>query len=190
MPHKNTPERNELSHCFETIIRSCGEDPKREGLLKTPQRAAQAFLDLTKGYSINMEELINNALFHSQNDAMVVAKNIEFHSLCEHHLLPFSGTVHVGYLPKDKVIGLSKIPRIVDAYAHRLQIQERLCFEVAHCLEHYTQAVGVGVVINANHTCMSMRGIEKQCASLTTSAMLGEFRTSEKTRHEFLMMIK
>ena len=184
-------EKNQdiLEKAFLEIIQTSGENPQRQGLLKTPKRAAKAFLDLTSGYHVDIDDLINDALFETRNDAMVIVRNIEFHSLCEHHLLPFSGKVDVGYLPNKKVLGLSKIPRIIDVFAKRLQIQEQLCHEVASCIENATQARGVGVVIHAQHTCMSMRGIEKQCASMTTSAMLGAFRDSEKTRSEFLMMV-
>jgi len=172
------------------IIQSLGEDPEREGLLKTPERAAKAMQFLTRGYQQNLEEVLNGAVFPSDNDEMVIVKNIELYSLCEHHLLPFIGKAHVAYLPQGKVIGLSKIARIVDMYARRLQIQEQLTKEIATAIQEVTEAAGVGVVIEASHLCMMMRGIEKQHSVTTTSMMLGTFRDNHRTRDEFLTLVK
>lgn len=175
---------------FENIITTIGEDPQREGLLKTPKRAAKAFKFLTSGYQQSLDELINGALFESSADEMVIVDNIEFYSLCEHHLLPFTGTCHVGYLPNGKVLGLSKIARIIDYYAQRLQIQERLTKEIAQTIMDVTNAKGVAVIIEAKHFCMMMRGVKKQNSVMKTSVMLGEFRNSPLTRNEFLSLIK
>ena len=175
---------------FEDILKSIGEDPTREGLKRTPQRAAQALQFLTKGYSESLENIVNNAIFSSDTDEMVIVKNIELYSLCEHHLLPFSGKCHVAYLPKGKVIGLSKIARIVDLYARRLQIQENLTKQIAETILQVTQASGVGVIIEAKHLCMMMRGVEKQNSVMTTSVMLGTMRKDQSTRMEFLTLVK
>lgn len=179
-----------LESCYETILKSVGEDPRREGLVKTPFRAAKAIAELTRGYGENLEVLINGAVYESDNDEMVVLKNIEFYSLCEHHLLPFFGRCHVGYLPNKKVIGVSKIARIADHFARRLQIQENLTKQIADCLMEVVEARGVGVVLEAQHFCMMMRGVEKQTSVMKTSMMKGLFRTDEKTRAEFLTLIK
>lgn len=174
---------------FRKIIESIGEDPEREGLIKTPQRAARAFEFVTQGYKKDIKEIVNGAIFTSDNDEMVVVKNIEMYSLCEHHLLPFFGKAHVGYIPKGKIIGLSKIARIVDMYARRLQVQENLTREIAKTLMDVTGALGVGVVIEAQHLCMMMRGVEKQNSMMKTSCLLGAFRKEEATRKEFLTLI-
>jgi GTP cyclohydrolase I len=158
------------------ILLKIGEDPAREGLIRTPERAEKALRFLTSGYQMDVESIINGALFHEQVDEMVVVRDIEFYSMCEHHLLPFFGTMHVAYLPKDKVIGLSKIPRIVDMFARRLQVQERLTQEVAKTLQEVLEPRGVGVICEARHFCMMMRGVEKQHSGTVTSAMLGAFR--------------
>jgi GTP cyclohydrolase I len=165
-----------------------GEDPGREGLVRTPERFEKAFRFLTSGYSVDVADIVNGALFHVKTDDMVIVKDIEFYSLCEHHMLPFFGKMHVAYLPKDQVIGLSKIPRIVDAFARRLQVQERLTRQVAEALRDITAPRGVGVICEARHFCMMMRGVEKQHSGTTTSAMLGDFRRRE-TRHEFLSLV-
>jgi GTP cyclohydrolase IA len=171
------------------IIERLGEDPKREGLERTPERVEHALRFLTSGYSIDIPKLINNALYEVKYDEMVVVRDIEFFSMCEHHLLPFFGKMHVAYLPKSRVIGLSKIPRIVDAFARRLQIQERLTQQVAQTIQQNIDPVGVGVICEARHFCMMMRGVEKQHSGVTTSAMLGIFRSQKKTRDEFLALV-
>ena len=172
------------------MIEAIGEDPKREGLVKTPQRAARAFEFMTQGYKKDIKEIVNNAVFTTCNDEMVIVKDIEMYSLCEHHLLPFFGRAHVGYIPNGKIIGLSKIARIVDMYARRLQVQENLTKEIAKTLLDVTGALGVGVVIEAKHLCMMMRGVEKQNSCMKTSCMLGTFRKDTSTRTEFLSLIK
>lgn len=175
---------------FEQIIRDIGEDLTREGLRDTPMRAANAFKHLTGGYHENLDDIINGALFDSAMSEMVVVKHIELYSMCEHHLLPFFGKCHVGYLPQGKVIGLSKIARIVDFFAKRLQIQERLTSEIAECIAQITGARGVAVVIESQHLCMMMRGVEKQNSVMTTSVMLGELRDNPASRMEFLQLIQ
>ena len=161
----------------------------REGLVDTPERAAEAFQYLTKGYSQTVEGVVGRGVFNSDTDEMVVVKNIELYSLCEHHMLPFIGKCHVGYLPKGKILGLSKVARIVDLYARRLQIQEELTRQVANSIQQVLGTAGVGVVIEAKHLCMMMRGVEKQNLEMTTSCMLGEFRSDGQTRSEFLSLI-
>jgi len=172
------------------LIEAIGENPRREGLRDTPQRAAKALKFLTQGYGQKLEDILNKAVFTTSNDEMVIVRNIELYSLCEHHLLPFIGKAHVAYLPNRKVIGLSKIPRIVDMFARRLQIQETLTRQIADSVQKVTGAKGVGVVIEAQHLCMMMRGVEKQNSSMTTSAMLGRFRQDQRTRMEFLTLIR
>ena len=175
---------------FEEIIRGLGEDPSRGGLRDTPERAARAFRFLTRGYGQTLDELVNNAIFDSDNDEMILVKDIELYSLCEHHLLPFIGKCHVAYIPTGKVIGLSKIARIVDMYARRLQIQENLTKQIADTLMNAIRPAGVGVIIEAQHLCMMMRGVEKQNSMMTTSMMLGSFRDHERTRTEFLQLVR
>lgn len=179
-----------MEQYYANLLKYIGEDVNREGLKKTPLRAAKAFEYLTKGYKDNLDSIVNNAIFTSDNDEMVIVKDIELYSLCEHHLLPFFGRCHVGYLPKGKIIGLSKIARIVDVFARRLQVQENLTKEIAQTLQKYTGALGVAVVIEAKHLCMMMRGVEKQNSSMKTSCMLGAFRSDASTRSEFLSLIK
>ena len=178
-----------MAQSYRDIIEALGEDVEREGLVDTPMRAAKAMDFITRGYRENLDELINNAVFTSDTDEMVIVRNIELYSLCEHHMLPFIGKAHVAYIPNGKVIGLSKIARIVDYYARRLQIQEVLTKQVAQCVEKAINAQGVGVVIEAQHMCMMMRGVQKQNSSMTTSCMLGTFRKQAQTRDEFLRLI-
>ncbi len=175
---------------FLNLIKNIGEDPEREGLRATPSRAAKAFQYLTKGYREDIDKVINKAVFESDDDEMIIVKDIELYSLCEHHLLPFFGKCHVGYIPNGKIIGLSKIARIVDVYARRLQIQENLTKQIAETLMKYTDSKGVAVVIEAQHLCMMMRGVEKQNSLMKTSCMLGVFRREISTRGEFLSLIK
>lgn len=178
-----------MESAYKKIIEACGEDVSRPGLIDTPKRAAKAMAFLTRGYQQNLDEVINNALFPSDSREMVIVKDIELYSMCEHHLLPFIGKCHVAYIPTGKVLGLSKIARIVDMYARRLQIQEQLTMEVAETIQAVTGAEGVGVIIQAQHMCMMMRGVEKQNSSMKTSAMLGTFRSNQSTRAEFLSLV-
>jgi GTP cyclohydrolase I len=179
-----------LGELYRRIIQGIGEDPAREGLLDTPERAAKAMEYLTRGYQQNVDEVVNNAIFESDNDEMILVKDIEVYSLCEHHLLPFIGKCHVAYIPTGKVIGLSKIARIVDMFARRLQIQENLTKQIADTLMHIIQPAGVGVIVEARHLCMMMRGVEKQNSQMTTSMMLGTFRDHDRTRSEFLRLVR
>lgn len=178
-----------MAEHFRQIITLLGEDVGREGLVQTPQRAASALHFLTRGYRQSVDELLNNAVFTSDTDEMVIVRNIEMYSLCEHHMLPFIGKCHVAYLPDGRVLGLSKIARIVDLFARRLQIQEVLTKQIAECVHGAIRGKGVGVVIEARHMCMMMRGVEKQNSVMTTSCMLGNFRTQPDTRGEFLRLI-
>jgi GTP cyclohydrolase IA len=173
-----------------SIIEAIGEDLDRPGLADTPKRAAKAFEFLTQGYQQSVEDVVNNALFPSESSEMVLVQNVELYSLCEHHLLPFIGKCHVAYLPTGKVLGLSKVARIVDVFARRLQIQESLTTQIAQTIMDVTQAEGVGVIIEAKHMCMMMRGVEKQNSVMKTSAMLGSFRSDPKTREEFLALLQ
>ncbi|MEE4245936.1 MAG: GTP cyclohydrolase I FolE [Kangiellaceae bacterium] len=181
---------DKLTENYKQILTELGEDPSRDGLKDTPQRAAKAMQFLTRGYHQDLDEVVNGAIFESDNDEMVIVKNIELYSLCEHHLLPFIGKCHVAYIPTGKVIGLSKIARIVDMYARRLQIQENLTKQIADAVMKVTNASGVGVIVDAKHMCMMMRGVEKQNSSMMTSIMLGQFRKSQATRTEFLKLIR
>jgi len=177
------------SKVYADLLTNLGEDIKRDGLLKTPTRAAKAMEFLTKGYDEKLEDIVNNAVFDSDNDQMVIVKDIEMYSLCEHHLLPFVGKAHIAYLPQGKVIGLSKMARITDMYARRLQIQENLTKQIAEAVQKVTGARGVGVVLEAQHFCMMMRGVQKQNSSTISSMMLGTFREDQRTREEFLNLI-
>ncbi len=177
------------SKVYADLLTNLGEDINRDGLLKTPTRAAKAMEFLTKGYDEKLEDIVNNAVFDSENDQMVIVKDIEMYSLCEHHLLPFVGKAHIAYLPQGKVIGLSKMARITDMYARRLQIQENLTKQIAEAVQKVTGARGVGVVIEAEHFCMMMRGVQKQNSSTISSMMLGTFREDPRTREEFLNLI-
>jgi GTP cyclohydrolase IA len=174
---------------FANIITAIGEDLTRPGLLDTPERAAKAFQFLTRGYEQTLDVVVNGALFPSDSNEMIVVKDIELYSMCEHHLLPFIGKAHVAYIPTGKVLGLSKIARIVDMYARRLQIQEQLTMQIAESMQEITGASGVGVIIEAKHMCMMMRGVEKQNSLMKTSAMLGTFRSNQTTRMEFLSLV-
>ncbi|MEJ2103148.1 MAG: GTP cyclohydrolase I FolE [Ignavibacteriaceae bacterium] len=178
-----------LKNIIHDLLVNIGEDPKREGLVDTPQRVADAYVFLTSGYNKTIEEVMNGALFNEKYDEMVLVKNIDFYSLCEHHMLPFYGKVHVAYIPDGKIIGLSKIPRIVDVFARRLQVQERMTQQIADTLEHYLQPRGVAVVSEAFHMCMMMRGVQKQNSSATASAVHGDFKDDPRTRSEFLNLI-
>jgi GTP cyclohydrolase I len=172
------------------VLSELGEDPRREGLLRTPLRAERALQYLTSGYKTNLEEIVNDALFKVEYDEMVIVKDIEFFSLCEHHLLPFYGKAHAAYLPDGQVIGLSKIPRIVDMFARRLQVQERMTQQIAESIREVLNPRGVGVILEAQHFCMMMRGVEKQHSGTVTSAMLGAFRDCKETRDEFLALVR
>ena len=178
-----------LRTLIKDLLENIGEDSKREGLLETPRRVADAYEFLTSGYHKKIEEVMNDAVFNEKYDEMVLVKNIDFYSLCEHHMLPFYGKVHVAYIPDGKIIGLSKIPRIVDVYARRLQVQERMTQQIADTLEQYLQPRGVAVVSEAYHMCMMMRGVQKQNSSATASAVHGDFKDDQRTRSEFLNLI-
>ena len=179
----------EIEQCVQSILKLLGENPDREGLKDTPERVAKSLQFLTKGYGERIEDLVNGALFESDADEMVVVKDLEVYSLCEHHLLPFFGKAHVAYIPNGKILGVSKFARIVDLFARRLQVQENLTQQIAQAVLEQTNALGVGVVIEAKHLCMMMRGVEKQNATMKTSRMLGVFRTDQRTRSEFLTLI-
>ncbi len=172
------------------VLSALGEDPERQGLLDTPRRVAKMYGELLSGYATDPVQVLNGALFDVEYDGMVVVKDIEFHSMCEHHMLPFSGHANVGYLPDHKVVGLSKVPRLVDVFARRLQVQERLTQQVAHAISTLVRPKGVGVVIEASHMCSVMRGVRKQDAAMVTSSMLGVFRTDPATRNEFLSIVR
>nr|WP_065241215.1 GTP cyclohydrolase I FolE [Halomonas elongata] len=180
----------QLADHYRQIIQQIGEDPDREGLRDTPKRAAKAMQFLNRGYFQSLEEIVNGAVFESDTDEMVLIKDIELYSICEHHLLPFTGKCHIAYMPSGKVLGLSKFARIVDMYARRMQIQENLTRQIAEAVQQVTNARGVAVVIEARHLCMMMRGVEKQNSSMTSSVMLGAFRESQSTRQEFLTLVQ
>lgn len=178
-----------ITNSVSQILQAIGEDPAREGLVRTPERVARAYQEILGGYQTDPVQLVNGALFNVDYDEMVIVKDIEYYSLCEHHMLPFFGRAHVAYVPKGRVIGLSKIPRIVDMFAHRLQVQERMTQQIAEFIQEVINPWGVGVVIEGQHLCMMMRGIKKEQAKMTTSAMLGGFRKRLETRMEFLNRI-
>tara|TARA_B100002052_G_scaffold299184_1_gene336125 strand:+ start:14178 stop:14726 length:549 start_codon:yes stop_codon:yes gene_type:complete len=171
------------------LLESIGEDPNREGLIKTPLRVSKSWAFLTRGYGQKIDDLVNDAIFHVDNQDMIIVKDINYYSLCEHHLLPFMGKVHVGYIPDGKVLGLSKIPRIVDMFARRLQLQERLTHQIANSINNFLKPKGVAVVAEGQHLCMQMRGVEKQNSTMQTSSMTGIFMKENKTRKEFLNLI-
>ncbi len=183
------PNLDKIQEITRTLLQQIGEDPDREGLIRTPLRVAKAWNYFSKGYRENLDDLINDAIFAEECSEMVIVRDVEFFSMCEHHMLPFMGKAHVGYLPNGKVIGLSKIPRIIDMFARRLQVQERLTHQVAYTLQEVLDPVGVAVVLEGRHMCMQMRGVEKQNSFATTSAMLGEFHDQVETRNEFLSII-
>ena len=182
------PYVDEIKSNYLSILENIGEDPSRNGILKTPERAAKAMQFLTQGYEMNPEEILLGAMFEENYDDMVLIKNIELYSLCEHHMLPFFGKVHIAYIPNGKIVGLSKIPRVVDVFARRLQVQERLTHDILECINSTLQPKGVAVVIEAQHMCMMMRGVQKQNSATTTSGFRGEFKNQE-TRNEFLKLI-
>lgn len=184
------PREGEIAELVESMLVRLGEDPEREGLVRTPMRAEKAMRFLTSGYTMDLGRIVNGALFDVEYDEMVIVRDIEFFSMCEHHMLPFYGKAHVAYLPVKRVIGLSKIPRIVDMFARRLQVQERMTREIAETLQDVLQPRGVGVVLEARHFCMMMRGVEKQHSGTVTSAMLGAFRDQKETRDEFLSLLR
>ncbi len=184
----NTELIDSLSASYKQVLGKIGENPEREGLLKTPERVAKALLYLTHGYDLDAKQILNSAMFKEDYSQMVIVKDIEVYSMCEHHMLPFFGKAHIAYIPNGYVVGLSKIPRIVDVFARRLQVQERLTNEIRDCIQETLNPIGVGVVIECRHLCMSMRGVQKQNSVTTTSAFTGEF-LKEKTRTEFLNLI-
>ena len=186
----NEDKRKKLEANTKNLLELLGEDPSREGLVNTPKRVAKAWDFLTKGYNENLDDLINNAIFEGESKAMVIVKNIEFYSLCEHHMIPFYGKAHIGYIPDGKIIGLSKLARITDLFSQRLQVQERLTNQIAQCLQEVLKPRGVAVVLEGKHFCMLSRGVQKQNSIATSSSMLGIFREKESTRNEFLKLIE
>ncbi len=179
-----------MQSLIRSLLEQLGEDPSREGLLKTPERVEKSLRFLTGGYRADVDDILNGALFTVDYSEMVIVKDIDFYSLCEHHLLPFFGKCHVAYIPRTQVIGLSKLPRLVDVFSRRLQVQERLTNEIAECIREKVDPLGVGVIMQGTHLCMAMRGVEKQNSSTVTSAMLGTFRSDARTRAEFLQLVK
>ena len=182
-------DHKQIKKLTRSLLEEIGENPKREGLIKTPSRVAKAWEFFSQGYNINVQDIVNGAIFEEDCSEMVVVQDIEFFSMCEHHMIPFFGRCHVGYLPNKRIIGLSKIPRIVDAFSQRLQVQERLTSQIAKTLKEILNPIGVGVVMEGRHLCMQMRGVQKQNSFATTSAMIGQFRDSAETRNEFLSII-
>lgn len=184
-----TPEQEKIASSVLNILHNIGENPERQGLQKTPERVAKAYTYLTEGYSTDPAEVLRSAMFDEDYSQMVIVKEIELYSLCEHHMLPFFGKAHVAYIPNGKIVGLSKIPRVVDVFSRRLQVQERLTIEIRDCIQHTLEPLGVAVVIEASHLCMQMRGVSKQNSVTTTSAFSGEFLHNDKTRKEFISLI-
>ena len=181
---------NDLAKHYKDVLSKIGEDPEREGLLRTPERMAKAMQFLTHGYDINPDDLMKQAIFHEEYSEMVIVKDIEVYSMCEHHMLPFFGKAHVAYIPDGKIVGLSKVPRVVDAYSRRLQVQERLTIEIRDCIQRTLNPKGVAVVIECSHMCMQMRGVQKQNSVTTTSAFTGLFMNNDATRREFVNLVQ
>ncbi len=181
--------KDKIQNLIRELLLELGEDPQREGLIKTPERVARSWEYITRGYHQNIDDVINGALFHENAKGMIIVRDIEFYSMCEHHLLPFFGVAHIGYIPDKKLLGISKIPRIVDMFARRLQLQERLTQQIADTLNEILEPKGLGVVLEARHMCMQMRGVKKSQSMTTTSSVLGEFHDDPETRAEFLGMI-
>jgi GTP cyclohydrolase I len=190
LPRCGAAKLASMEQSFLELLQAIGEDPQREGLLKTPSRAARAFEFLTNGYRQSLDDVVNGAIFESDTSEIILVKDIELYSMCEHHLLPFIGRAHVAYIPQGKVIGLSKVARLVDVFARRLQIQENLTMQIADALMKTLHPAGVGVVVEAKHLCMMMRGVEKQNSSMTTSCLLGSFKEDARTRSEFFSLLK
>ncbi len=182
--------RQKIEVMVKDLLNEIGENPDREGLIRTPHRVAKAYEFLTQGYHQDIEEVLNNAIFEEKYDEMVLVKDIDFYSMCEHHMLPFFGKAHIAYIPNGKIVGLSKLPRIVDVFSRRLQVQERMTLQIAETIQKYLDPVGVAVVTEASHMCMMMRGVQKQNSSTTASAMLGVFKSDPKSRLEFLNLVK
>lgn len=190
MQYDNEETTNKLAHVYKDVLKELGEDPNREGLLKTPERVAKALQFLTHGYELNPAEILKSALFHEDYSEMVIVKDIEVYSMCEHHMLPFFGKAHIAYIPNGTIVGLSKFPRIVDAFSRRLQVQERLTLEIRDCIQETLNPQGVAVVIECSHMCMQMRGVQKQNSVTTTSAFTGVFLENEATRKEFINLVQ
>ena len=190
LPRCGAAKLASMEQSYIELLQAIGEDPQREGLLKTPSRAARAFEFLTNGYRQSLDDVVNGAIFESDTSEIILVKDIELYSMCEHHLLPFIGRAHVAYIPQGKVIGLSKVARLVDVFARRLQIQENLTMQIADALMKTLHPAGVGVVVEAKHLCMMMRGVEKQNSSMTTSCLLGSFKEDARTRSEFFSLLK
>lgn len=186
----NEEHTNKLTEIYKEVLQNIGENPDREGLLKTPERVAKALQFLTHGYDINPQEILNSALFHEEYSEMVIVKDIEVYSMCEHHMLPFFGKAHIAYIPDGTIVGLSKIPRVVDAFARRLQVQERLTIEIRDCIQETLKPKGVAVVIECAHMCMQMRGVQKQNSVTTSSAFTGLFLSNDATRKEFINLVQ
>ncbi len=186
----NEQKTNEIANIYKQILTKIGEDENREGLLKTPERVAKSLQFLTQGYTIKPEELLKSALFHEEYSEMVIVKDIEVYSMCEHHMLPFFGKAHVAYIPNGKIVGLSKIPRVVDAFSRRLQVQERLTIEIRDCIQQTLEPKGVAVVLECQHMCMQMRGVQKQNSVTTSSAFTGLFLKNDSTRKEFINLVQ